>query len=731
MIRKKLIEVALPLEAINRESAREKSIRHGHPSTLHLWWARRPLASCRAVLFASLVDDPSSRPDEFPTEELQSEERQRLLELLEKLSKWENASDPAIVEAARAEILKSTNGNPPSILDPFCGGGSIPLEVQRLGLEAHASDINPVAVLITKALIELPPKFKDLPPVNPEARSNEKLSSWQNAQGLAEDVRYYGKWLRDEAEKRIGNLYPEIDLPQEQGGGKATVVAYLWARTVKCSNPVCGCDVPLVRSFKLSTKKGRKAWVEPILNKSKKDQTIQFRVRFDDAEVPEGTVSRKGAICLSCQTPMPLDYVRRWGKEQGIGTQLMAIVAEGNSGRTYVSPNDQQRKTAKNVADSWKPETVLPSNTRDFRPQLYGLPTYGDLFTKRQLLVLNTLVELIKNEVQHKILEDAIASGFTNENQDTGAKAYAEAIVTYLAFAIDRLADRGSSVCSWDSGYTKVRNTFARQAIPMTWDFAEVNPFSRSTGNFQSCTQWIVKVLKNLPAATQGGVVQQKDARTAFEFKEEQLPIVFTTDPPYYDNISYAELSDFFYVWLRQSLSSIYPNLFNTISTPKEGELIAAPYRHGGDKKKAKEFFEEGLNQAFCQIKQVSDLSEKLYRDSNPDYPFSVFYAFKQTEKDKKSNDGAQLLASTGWEAMLEGLIKAGFSITGTWPMRTELSNRTVASGSNALASSIVLVCRNLPQNAPNATRRDFLSSLRQELPPALRAMQQVTRIEM
>jgi putative DNA methylase len=707
VIRKKLIEVALPLEAINQESAREKSIRHGHPSTLYLWWARRP------------------------TEEAQAEERQRLLTLLEKLAKWENASDPDIVEAARAEILKSTDGNPPSILDPFCGGGSIPLEVQRLGLEAHASDINPVAVLITKAMIEIPPKFGDLPPVNSESRQREELGFWKGAQGLAEDVRYYGKWLSDEAEKRIGHLYPKIQLPVDQGGGEATVIAWLWARTVECPNPACRCRMPLVKSLNLSIKKGREVCVKPVLKQGKSSPSVQFEVCPGLSELTEGTVGRRGGFCISCETPVPLDYIRSEGKAKRMDVQLISVIAEGKRGRVYLSPDKRHVEISKSQESTWKPDVALPTNNpRNFNTLIYGLNTISDLFTERQLLVLETLSELVKNTVQNKVLDDAVAVGMEDnhvplDQGGLGAKAYAEAITTYLALSVDRLADRSSTICSWDSSRDSIRNTFARQAIPMTWDFAEVNPFSSSTGNFKRCTQWIVGVLENLPANVQKGVAQQKDARTPFDFKEEQLPIVFTTDPPYYDNISYAELSDFFYVWLRRSLNNIYPNLFSTISTPKEAELIAAPHRHGGNKNRAKDFFEQGLGQAFYQIKQVYDLADTLYRKSNPDYPFSVFYAFKQTEKDRKSKDGVEVTASTGWEAMLEGLIKAGFSITGTWPMRTELSNRTVASSSNALASSIVLVCRPLSKNAPKVTHRDFLVSLRQELPPALRAMQQ------
>jgi putative DNA methylase len=407
--RKKLIEVALPLEAINREAAREKSIRHGHPSTLHLWWARRPLAACRAVLFASIVDDPSSRPEEFPTEETQHAERERLFRIIEELVKWENSNNERVLDMARAEILKATNGNPPSVLDPFCGGGSIPLEAQRLGLEAHASDLNPVAVLITKALIEIPPKFAGQPPVNPESHAKMAHSgAWKDAQGLAEDVRYYGKWMRGEAERRIGHLYPKVKLPKQQGGGEATVIAWLWARTVKCPNPACGADMPLIRSFWLSAKPKRKAWVDPIVDTELK--TVRFEVRMGDGAPRGGTVSRRGASCIVCSTPLPFETVRSQARANGLGSKLMAIVAEGQPGRSYVHPDEAHTAAAAMAEPTWKPDAPLPDNTRDIRPQLYGLPTYGDLFTSRQLVALTTFSDLV-TEAREQARRDAVAAG--------------------------------------------------------------------------------------------------------------------------------------------------------------------------------------------------------------------------------------------------------------------------------------------------------------------------------
>ncbi|HHV57797.1 MAG TPA: DUF1156 domain-containing protein [Firmicutes bacterium] len=622
--RKKLIEVALPLEAINKESAREKSIRHGHPSTLHLWWSRKPLAACRAVLFASLVDDPSSRPDEFPTEEAQKAERQRLFRLIEELVKWENSNNEEVLAKARAEILKSTGGNPPPVLDPFCGGGSIPLEAQRLGLEAHAGDLNPVAVLITKALIEIPPKFAGRPPVNPEAR--RKIGhqvDWPGAAGLAEDVRYYGQWMRNEAERRIGHLYPKVKLPPEYGGGEATVIAWLWARTVKCPNPACGTEMPLASKFWLSKKRGKEAWVEPTPDST--SQRVRFEVKTGKGKPPEGTVNRRGATCICCGTPVPFDYIRSEGRAGRMSAQLMAIVAEGLHGRVYLPLNSEHVGVAKEAAPRWKPELELPHNPRNFNTPLYGLDTYDKLFINRQLVALTTFCDLV-GEARERVRRDAVAAGMPDDGVSlaaggTSATAYADAVATYLALAVDRGADYWSTICAWHTTGEKIAHTFGRQAIPMVWDFTEANPFSSSTGNFLGAVDWVSEVIAGLPATTPG-VCRQRDATASIN--GVAAPVV-STDPPYYDNIGYADLADFFYVWLRRCLREVHPDLFNTLLVPKAQELVATPYRFGGDKDKARQFFENGLGLVFSNMRKAS----------NSGYPLTVYYAFKQTEIDK------------------------------------------------------------------------------------------------
>lgn len=703
MATKKLIEVALPLEKINAESAREKSIRHGHPSTLHLWWARRPLAAARAVIWASLVDDPSSHPEQFPTEEDQNTERQRLFKILEDLVVWENSNNEKVLDAAKAEIMKSTNGNPPALLDPFAGGGAIPLEAQRLGLEAHAHDLNPVAVMINKAMIEIPPKFSGMAPVNSDAQVNSMHDAWARAEGLAEDVRYYGEWMKQEAYKRIGHLYPKVKVPEEQGGGEATVIAWIWARTVKCPNPACGCEIPLVRSFTLSKKKGHEAYVEPQFFDSKCSYTVKLGEHKE-----KGTVNRTAASCVACGTSVPLDYVRSEGSNHRMGRHLIAVVAEGKNGRAYYSPDDIQL-CASQVGE---PENVpcedLPEKALGFRIQAYGITKWKDLYTNRQLTALTTFSDLVV-ETQKKVEADAIAVGMSDDHVPLckgghGARAYGEAVGVYLAFAVDRQADIGSTIASWINTIGAIRNTFGRQAIPMTWDFAEANPFSSSTGCFSNMVDWIVKCIDNFPIAQFEAEVSQRDAQSDCGLRN----IMISTEPPYYDNIDYADLSDYFYIWMRRSLKDSYPGLFSTVLVPKTEELIATPFRHGGSMEKAKSFFESGMLSA----------SKQMYLYAREDVPVTIYYAYKQSDSDA---DGT---ASSGWETMLNSIVKAGFAITGTWPMRTERGNRMRGNGSNALASSIVLVCRKRPEDAPQTTRRNLIATLRHELRPALKKLQ-------
>ncbi|MDA8332522.1 MAG: DUF1156 domain-containing protein [Candidatus Dormibacteraeota bacterium] len=683
---RKLIEVAIPLQAINAASAREKSIRHGHPSTLHLWWARRPLAACRAVLFAQLVDDPSAHPDQFPTVELQADERQRLFRIIEQLVEWENSTNERVLAMARAEIRKSMGENPPPVLDPFAGGGSIPLEAQRLGLVAQASDLNPVAVLICKALIELPAKFAGQRPLHTPEGLRLSGEAWPGARGLAQDVRHYGEWMLKESKRQIGHLYPQAPLPS---GDKAPVIAWIWSRTVPCPNPACGAAAPLIRSFYLSTKAGKEVWMRAI----PEGKGVRFEIVKGDGAPDSGTVFRTGAKCLVCGAPIPLDHVRGEGRAQRLGAQLVAIVAEGQRGRVYLPANEEHVRAAQVPRPDDVPTQEVTRNAHEVdRLPMYGMKLWHDAFTNRQLTSITTFSDLVM-EAREKVIADG------------GEPAYADAVATYLGLGVDKMADITNSLVTWKASMDQAIHGFTRQALPMVWDYAEVQPFSGAAGDFTVSVNGIAKVLDLLtPLIT--GTAQQVDATA---LPAPLTPVVVSTDPPYYDNIGYANLADFFYVWLRRSIGGLYPDLFATVLTPKVAELVADPYRSGG-KESAKEQFEEGFGAAFHRLKEIAD----------PSTPMTIFYAFKQA--DTAGGDG---LISTGWETMLQGLINGGLAITGTWPMRTELGNRTNSQKANALASSVVIVCRPRSATAGIIDRRGLIAELRASLPTALRELQE------
>jgi putative DNA methylase len=744
---RKLIEVALPLDKINLACAREKSIRHGHPSTLHLWWARRPLAAARAVIFAQMVNDPGFEQGNGFRRGMNKQdahnERERLFAIIEKLVLWENTNNETVLEEARSEIRKSWREtcelnknhpnaselfNPeklPAFHDPFAGGGAIPLEAQRLGLESYASDLNPVAVTINKAMIEIPPKFAGRKPVGPTpqtAQENSFETAWPGATGLAEDVRRYGAWMRERAQEKIGHLYPKVrvtpEMVLERPDLKAyenqdlTVIAWLWARTVKSPNPAFShVDVPLVSTFMLSNKKGKAKYIRPVLEGDTYRFTIKIGTPENLEQVENGTkASGRGAdfLCLISDTPISGDYIKAEGQAGRMGSRLMAIVTEGSRSRVYLAPTFEQEEMAREANPTWKPSGDVPARLTGGTCVPYGLKQWGDLFTSRQLVALTSFADLIQEAIE-QCHNDALEAGWTDDGLglDSGgsdARAYAEAIGVYLGFAISRSVDRGSTICSWDNSpkMEALRNTFARQAIPMTWDFAEGNPFSDSSGNWLFNIDWAAKAIRLLPAIASGQASQQ-DAQTQ---KISSSKIV-STDPPYYDNIGYADLSDFFYVWLRRSLKPIFPGLYSTLAVPKAEELVATPYRHGG-KDNAEKFFLDGMTQAIHNLAELA----------HPAFPVTIYYAFKQAET--KDVVGT---SSTGWETFLEAVIQAGFGLTGTWPMRTELGNRMVGSGTNALASSIVLVCRKRTPEALTISRREFIRELNATLPEALLEM--------
>lgn len=743
---KKLIEVALPLDAINAAAAREKSIRHGHPSTLHLWWARRPLAAARAVIFAQMVNDPGFERHlgRGVNKEKAAAERERLFKIIEELVQWENTNNEEVLERARAEIWKSWREtcelnkshpqaaelfNPeklPGFHDPFAGGGALPLEAQRLGLESYASDLNPVAVTINKAMIEIPPKFAGRAPVGPEINAGkgskkratrDVFEDWSGAKGLAEDVRRYGAWMREQAQQRIGHLYPQVevtaemiaerpDLAQYQGE-KLTVIAWLWARTVKSPNPVFShAEVPLATTFVLSSKAGKESYVEPVI----KGDSYHFTVKAGTpaVTVKDGTAAGKrgGFLCLLSGVPIDYKYIRAEGAAGRMGQRLMAIVAEGTRGRVYLSPSPEMEVIARTADPQNVPESNLPEKALGFRVQEYGMLKHRDLFTPRQLVALTTFSDLV-NEAVSRVCEDALAAGMPDDGLaldegGAGAAAYAQAVGVYLAFAISKVSNIGSTIASWMNDRGAFRETFARQAIPMVWDFAEANPFAEAGGSFTAAIDKGAMAVGDLPKNGKG-LVYQQDAQTQTISREKLI----STDPPYYDNIGYADLSDFFYVWLRRSLRSVFPNLYATLAVPKAEELVATPFRHGS-KEKAEDFFLNGMTAAMHNLAELA----------HPAFPVTIYYAFKQAET--KAEAGT---SSTGWETFLAAVLKAGLALTGTWPMRTEGAGRLIGKGTNALASSIVLVCRPRAADAPTISRRDFIRELNATLPDALADM--------
>jgi putative DNA methylase len=750
---KKLIEVALPLDDLNEEaSLRKRKAPAGYPTALHKWWAQRPPAAARAVLFAQMVNDPGYESGGGFQRGVNKKEaaiqRERLFDIIRKLVLWGNTNNEAVLDAAREEIRKSWREtcklnekhpraaelfNPntlPGFYDPFGGSGAIPLEAQRLGLEAHASDLNPVAVLINKAMIEIPPKFAGCAPVGPLPASEKQArlhEDWSGAKGLAEDVRRYGHWMREQAEQRIGHLYPRIEITAEMAaqrpdlkplaGQQLTVIAWLWARTVRSPNPAYSqVEVPLASTFLLSTKAGKEAWVEPILSGS----SYRFEVRSVAAghgKPPEsakaGTKLSRGANfrCVMSDTPIESQHIYAQANAGRMGARLMAVVAEGARSRVYLDPSEAMEAIARSAQPTWQPDVLMPENPRWFSPPLYGLKTFGDLFTPRQLVALTTFSDLVA-EARERIRADALQTGMADDGRGldaggSGATAYAEAVATYLAFAASRAYDYGCSIATWRPKDNAMRSGMSKQAIPMTWDFAEGNPFGESSAGFVECATVVSKVVATslAPHSGSAGHALQRNAAGAFPDGWATRPVI-STDPPYYDNIGYADLSDFFYVCLRRILRQQFPNLFSTLAVPKAEELVATPYRHGG-KKEAEQFFLAGM----------TDAMHRVGESSHPAFPITIYYAFKQSETKDKGT------ASTGWETFLAAVLRAGLSISGTWPVQTEGDNRQVGVGNNALASSIILVCRRRADDAPSISRKDFLRELKDELAEALVAM--------
>jgi putative DNA methylase len=739
---RKLIEVALPLDAINLASAKEKSIRHGHPSTLHLWWARRPLAAARAVLFAQMVNDPGYQQSagfRFGMNKADAaQKRKELFKIIEDLVLWENTSNEAVLNRARVEIKRSweelcelnkdhpnakelfDKNRMPAIYDPFAGGGTIPLEAQRLGFTSFASDLNPVAVTINKAMIEIPPRFANKSPVGPQLPSSNKglLEDWPRVTGLAEDIKRYGQIVFDQVLATVGHLYPHIEVTpsmtidrpdlQTALGQKLRVIAWLWCRTVRSPSPAYShIHVPLASTFVLSSKKGKEAYVEPLISQ----EGYSFVVR--KGEIPDtavsGTKLARGANfrCLLSNSPIEPDYIKAEGQAGRLGSKLLGIVVEGNKQRIYLSPTQEQEILANSETPIWQPDSQLPNDPRNFWTPSYGLRRFSDLYSSRQLVMLNTFSNAIPPIVE-RIQKDAIVAGFDSsddrslQNGGLGARAYGEAVGLYLGICVSKLTAYHCTLGIWRSSEGKSGRAFGRQAVPMVWDFPECNPFADAGGEWLGAVGDCAKVLNSFAPEAHGHVFQA--AAQSNEHPTQDNSVV-CTDPPYYDNVAYADLSDFFYVWLKRSLQPILPSLFSSELVPKAEELVATPYRHG-NKNEAEKFFMKGMTESM----------RKLAARSRSDFPTVIYYAFKQAES---SENG---ISSTGWETFLEAVIQAGFSITGTWPMRTEQS-AALKTSVNSLASSIVLVCRKRADNASSISRRDFMRELNQILPDALDEM--------
>ncbi len=732
---RKLIEVALPLPEINDASAYDKMPGIGpHPKGIHHWWARLPLPVTRAVLFASVVDDPSAHPERFPTEAAQAAERERLFGILRSMMQKQLHKHPEVYAEARAEMLKACEGRLPPVFDPFAGGGSIPLEANRLGFETHAGELNPVAVLLNKCVLELAPRWIDQPPVNPADRKKiGGKDGWRGTTGLAADVRYYGRAVLERARKAIGHLYPPVRITKEMAEGRPDlaphvgkdlpVIAWIWARTVASPNPAArGAHVPLMSTFWLSSKKGSEAWLEPVVDRT--GGTWHFAVRRgaprDRTAVQVGTKThpkRWRFRCLLTGEPIDEHHVQTSGKAGNMDVRLIAIVADAGRGRLYLAASDDHEATAHCKLPPWRPSAPMPDNPRWFSPPQVGLMTYGDLFTPRQLTAMVTLSDLVKG-IREEVRRDTAAAGLSDEETD----AYARTVTTFLALALDRCADLNNSLCTWNHSDEVLRGLFKRQAIPMVWDFPEANLLEDVVGGWSTCVARTAKCIETLgvhSTLTPRARAYQIDAATGADSLKDLL---VSTDPPYYDNIGYAALSDFFYVWLRRTIGELYPDLFPTILVPKEPELVAAPERFGGDKQKAKEHFEAGFRRAFAALREKMD----------PRFPLTVYYAFKQDDEESGADDedecegnGATIDRTTGWETMLEALIGTGFQITATWPVRASQKWRMVSMGTNALASYIVLACRPRSADAPQTDRKSFVSELKRELPPALKRLQQ------
>ena len=678
---RKLIETAMPLDVVSHHASREKSIRHGHPSTLHLWWSRKPLAAARAVLFAQLVDDPASRPDLFPTSDLQDAERARLLDIVGRLSAWEATADEALMRQVRREVEAARGGNSVVVWDPFAGGGSIPLEGQRLGVPVVSSDLNPVAVLLQRAMLELPRKWRGRSPVGEPAA---RFLSTERAEGLADDVRTFGERVLEVVTERLRALYPKV----HWSGADREVAAYLWVRTVACGNPACGATVPMLSNPWLRRKKGQEAWLDPQWD----GQRLHFRVVAGTAAVAR---TGRGAVfpCVACGTPTTADDVKGRAREQGLGRALRCVVPDAGPRRPFLVV--EEADLCPLVEESASADLDLDLDPLVTNAPTYGLTTIGDLHLPRQRVALSAFAEAVR-AITPEVREAALSAGWGTDE----AEAYARDVTLLLGLVLGRLSNRMSTACIWNAHLGLIEQTFIQNnAIAFPWDFAEANPLSTASGSWPSQLDWVVRVIKRCDPAADAQVVLH-DARTPPAALGDKS-VVVSTDPPYFDYFLYSSLSDYFYVWLRQALREASPDLFATIGTPRQAEIVM---RNGGGEA-SKESFLRGLTAAM----------ECIGRAASADYPITIYYAYKSTQV---SGGGV-----SAWEAFLAAVKAAGLVVTATWPIRTERTEG-IKTGTNSLASSIVVACRRRGASAPRGDRRGFLSELRERIPLAVARLQ-------
>jgi putative DNA methylase len=670
----KLVEVALPLEAISKASKADKDRKVGTIKNVHKWFAPMPTPAWRALLFATLIDDPGDE-----------EGRAELLKFIERLVPAHGgAPDAETLAEAHKRIQEATGGNPPTVFDPFCGGGSTLVEAQRLGLPAAGSDLNPVAVLITRTITELIPQVAGRPPLVGDA-GQLGLMSGGPLDGFLADCAHYARRIRDQVWEQIGHLYPPAP-----GGG--TVVAWLWARTVRCPNPACRALAPLAASLWLSKRTGDKRWLNPTY--CRPGEPVRFEIGSGLGGPPrDSTLARTAATCLVCGESMPLDYVRDEGRAGRMGVEPLAIAVDGAKNRHFLSTTDAQTTMPEANPATEPIDLAIPEQALGFRVQLYGMTNYASLFTKRQLTMLGAFANVIAE------LPDWV-------KKDGGDGVYAAALTSVLGLCLGKLSASSSTQTRLELE-NHFPPAFGRHALPMVWDFAELNPFSGSAGDWMSHVSSVMGGLRALPGTRTPASSFQSDARVASEHLSG--PVLLATDPPYFAQIGYADLSDFFYLWLRRALAPVHPDLFSTVATPKAQELIAAPYRHGGSVAAATGYFISGFTDTF----------RNLLPSTVPTLPILIVYAHRQNESDPGGP------SSTAWDAMLTAIVSSGLRIVGTWPIHATHSSRQIGLGTNALASYVVLVCRPQIQAAKVVDRQGFIAALHAELPKAIRKLQE------